>query len=650
MKKQSGKIGVIYVLHGGMDRLSPRFMWDASIQMFSYDPNHPVYSMVIWNSANWSMVMQTEFAVKFIRKYEFEYACIGGTDPFHTLSDMQLADMKACLDQNTFGLTFEVDYACWMAADRIEHYPYPRFIYTGPEEAQNKCTYCGEDEPGGPWPGCSPERYNVDGPAERLLKKGVERIIMIDLTVGGPRFFKTYDVVQMTRRVLDAWNREHKIEIPLVWVNDYSRFMERAYPTAPDGWTPFLGKPEAWQQIPLSGSPNPVAADPELALLNVEGIEAGMSPHTGDAATGILLFNHGLFSPERKYFDPKIDDTTLLNRNIKSALLARHPDMNPDNIIGAYGGTQELNPENGLIERTRRMRGEDIAYSNLYGSDLDMPGQEWGFRYWDGLEYLKNRGVKHIVIGFPQVATDAVLNLVELCNQIGKEIGIKTWLRYKQGDYVRYPVAGHPFTDYWGNWVDTACSRTGGTCCFTMGGCKDGGVYPPPRQTPPDEKREDMDPSLAFDLSDYGHLGYDPALGAPDPEKPVQQQYTGTWDFYTPPNSDRRVGRLLARHVLSAAVQPMVHITTRQSVQSIRIGESVSWDAHCSGGVLPYTHAWSVKKDGEAKWKQVAVNTASWTWTPTKDEQGTYSIRCLLTDSRGLTGEVVWENFVVEGP
>jgi hypothetical protein len=84
-----------------------------------------------------------------------------------------------------------------------------------------------------------------------------------------------------------------------------------------------------------------------------------------------------------------------------------------------------------------------------------------------------------------------------------------------------------------------------------MGGCKDDGEYPPPRQTPLEKAREDMDPSLAYDLSDFGHLGYDGNKGPPDPERAVQQQYTGTWDIYQPPNNDPRVGKLLARHVLN---------------------------------------------------------------------------------------------------
>ena len=106
------------------------------------------------------------------------------------------------------------------------------------------------------------------------------------------------------------------------------------------------------------------------------------------------------------------------------------------------------------------MRGEDLGQAYLYLAENDMPGDEWGYRYWDGLEYLMKRGVKHIVIGFPQVVTDSVLTMVELYNQIGKEIGIKTWSQYEKGDYTNYPDCGHPFADYWGNWVETETPET----------------------------------------------------------------------------------------------------------------------------------------------------------------------------------------------
>ena len=205
------------------------------------------------------------------------------------------------------------------------------------------------------------------------------------------------------------------------------------------------------------------------------------------------------------------------------------------------------------------MRGENLGNAWLYettqevppGSGVwvkQMPGGDWGYRYWNALEYLKNRGVKHIVIGFPQIISDSVLNLVEIPNQIGKELGIKTWAKWGTWDYATYPGIGHPFADYWGMWVNTDCG--GVPCCFVMGGCNDPArPYPPPIITCP---RDDLNQSLAFDLSDYGHLGYDPLLGTPDPNGPVQSQYTGTWAMYKPASGNSCVGHLLAKHVLNA--------------------------------------------------------------------------------------------------
>lgn len=545
------KIGVIYVLHGGQDTNQPEYMWNAAVQMQSYDPNHPVYKIVLWNADNWKMVLDSEFAVKFLRKYDFEYERIGGTDPFTAIEEQLLADLKAELDKNSYGISFEVDWAGWMCGDRVEHYPYPRYIYHDPNGEGDDVTYCGEDEVDGPWSGCDPFRYNVDGPVERLLKKGVSKIIMIDTTVGGVRFSKTYDVVKMTRRALDDWNAENNGSIPLIWINDYTNLMERSYPIEPEGWTRSLGLPETDQETPLQGSPNPVAEDPDLAALHVEAIEAVMSDTVPDADTGVIILNHALHD-NNEVFDPKIDDTLIINKNIKSRLTTNHPDMDPDNIIGAYMGIKEENPENGLVERTRRMRGEDLGHAWLYQSGKELPGDEWGYLYWDALAYLKDRGVKHIVIGFPQILTDSVLNLVEIPNQIAKEIGYKTWAKWDTLDFDHYPDVGHPFTDYWGNWVDTECGGT--PCCFTMGGCGSPGDYPPPRQADMNKARGDMDPSLAYDVSEYGHLGYDPALGSPDPNGPVQDQYNGTWAIYTPPNGNAGICKLLVDHILSAAL------------------------------------------------------------------------------------------------
>jgi len=284
----AAKIGVIFVVHGGMETNEPQYMWDSSVDMQSFDPNHPVYNIILWNSANWSMILESEFALKFIRKYDFEYPRIGGVDPFHDLTDQQLLDMEAELAGNPYGIDFVVDWACWMCGNDPDHFPYPRFLYYGPDgpDVGDNCTYCGEDEDDGPWEGCDPERYNVDGPIERLLNKGVSRIIMVDTIDGGVRFYKNYDVVKMCKDVLNEWNLEHDPDVPLIFVNDYSDLMERSYPTEPEGWTPTLGPPDKDERVLLHGSPNPITSDPELAALHVEGIEASMSATVSDAFHG----------------------------------------------------------------------------------------------------------------------------------------------------------------------------------------------------------------------------------------------------------------------------------------------------------------------------------------------------------------------------
>ena len=268
--------------------------------------------------------------------------------------------------------------------------------------------------------------------------------------------------------------------------------------------------------------------------------------------------------------------------------------------------------------------------------------------------------MQHIVIVNVHLATQSVLDMVEMHNQIGREIGIKTWLKWGTGDFDEYPVVGHPFADYWGMWVYTDCGvwefnydtgtapftgaatltgetsgatgiikwltgdETSGTitlmkvagtfqdgeviidskggsaladgsavvtskteCCFEQGGCGDPlRPYPPPRQTPLVVARNDLDPSLAYDMSPYGHLGYDQAVSSPDPDNPVQDQYTGTWEMFTPINDDPRVGQMLARHVLNAAVNPMVYITNGE-LEGIAEGDSVTFEAHVTGGGVP---------------------------------------------------------------
>jgi len=720
-------IGVIYVIHGGMDTYEPQHMWDASVHQFSYDQNHSIYKFVIWNPAYWPLVLDTSFtdyAVRFIRMYEYSYERIGGTDPFHTISEQQLADIDTELAGNPYGLNFEVDWAGYMAADRVEHYAYPRFIYYGPDgpDEGTNCTYCGENDPGGAWPGCDPERYNVDGPVERLLKKGAYRIIMVDWTVGGVRFSKSFDVVEMTKRALDDWKTNYGVTVPLTWVNDYSNLMERSYPTVPEGWTRVLKDPAVDSHVLLNGSPNPIATDPMVATLNVEAIEAAFSSSVSDADTGVVIFNHALHD-YNEWFDPKVNDSQIILENIKKELLDRHPTMDPDNIVGAFGGIQEVNPENGLEERNRPMRGESYGHAWLYQTDKVLPGGEWGYRYWEALEYLKNRGVQHIAIGFPQVVTDNVLNMVEIPNQVAaREIGYKNWLKWGTWDYTRYPTEGHPFPGYWGIWVNTDCGEweinyasmtsafsagarltgnssgatarikwfsgdttsgsltlkelsgtfqagepitddKGGSataagaeimnsapeCCFEMGGCGDPlRPYPPVRQTPLNAAMSDLDPHLCFDMSEYGHLGYDPAGVPPDPDNPVQDQYTGTWEMYSPPNADPRIGEMFARHVLNAIIKPLVYITNGE-VEGVTEGGSLTFQAHVeTGGKSPYTYEWSTNKD-DAGWISQGTGS-SWTFNTTGGDAGTYAVRCIVTDSQSETGEVIWEGFQVSTP
>jgi hypothetical protein len=751
----------------------------------------------------------TDFALRFLRMYEFEYDRIGGTDPAYSISMQQMADMKAVLDANPYGLTFEVDWSAYMAADQADHYAYPRFLYYGPDGLADPdgdypdCKYCGEGESEGvvlgfdagtsafsvgatltgqtsgatavidevtvnsgdwgtnnaagfislsntsaatikfqdgegivddgipgsanavgatQWPDCDPERYNVDGPVERLLDKGVSRIIVIDWTMGGPRFSKTFDVVEMSKRALEDWNDAHGTSVPLLWVNDYSSLMERSYPLEPEGWTNSLKVPTLDSHVLLNGSPNPVNSDPVIVDLHVEAIEDAFSGTVLDADTAVLLFNHALHDYNEP-FDPKINDTMIINEGIKEQLLSLHPTMDPDNIIGAFGGIQTLNPENGLEERIRPMRGESYGHGWLYESDKVLPGGEWGYRYWDALEYLKNRGVQHIVISFPQVVIDNALNMVEIYNQIaGREIGYKNWLKWGTGDFTRYPGVGHPFADYWGIWVNTDCGEwelnydsgtsgfsegatlTGGTsgttgvikwfsgdtvgiltlkevsgtfqdgeiitddrggsaavngtetmtskpeCCFEMGGCDDPlRPYPPVRQTRLHQKMEDTDPSLCFDMSEYGHLGYDPDLGPPDPDNPVQDQYTGTWEMYIPPNDDPRVGAMLADYVLQAAVDPMVYITNG-NVRGIGLGENVTFEAHVVSGTPAFSYEWSIKEENDPGWSTIGGDNPSYAWTPGSGEEGTYDIKCVVTDSQPRSGEVIWEDFAVPDP
>ena len=66
--------------------------------MFSYDPNHPVYKLIIWTPDSWGTVLTVGNAPKEIPKYAFEYQRLGGTDPFSGITAQQFTTLKAELE------------------------------------------------------------------------------------------------------------------------------------------------------------------------------------------------------------------------------------------------------------------------------------------------------------------------------------------------------------------------------------------------------------------------------------------------------------------------------------------------------------------------------------------------------------------------
>jgi hypothetical protein len=555
-------IGVAFLVHGGFDEFSDSALWDSTLQIFAYDPNSFVYQKVIWNPSAWPMILRAGNAPKELGKYAFESGRIGGPDPAMQYSREQLDDMTTVLKaaENELGVRFVTDYVNWIGD--IEHLPHPRSIYQPGVPDGTAVTWCGEDKSGaGSWPDCNPQRYNTDGTIDRMLAARVEKILVIDLTTSGVRFFKSNDVIRLSREVIAKHNAAHGTDVSLHWLNDPADLLRDSYPDSPADWTSSLGKPDNDPSISLENHPNPVSSDPAFAVLHAEGIEQHFNTQVATAKTGIVLVNHAT-REHNQLFDPKIDDTLILNANIRDQLMQRNPELKRTNIVGAWMGIKEPNPaikprppSFSQLERTRKMRGENLGHAYLYESDAEFPTGEWGYLYWDALEYLKNQGAEHIVVAFPQITVDSVLNLVELPNQIGKEIGYKNWRYIGEPDFATYPETGHPFADYWGIWVKRDCPVMDDLaqteeCCFEMGGCADGRPYPPPRLAPPDKARNDLDPSLAYDVSEYGHLGYDPKKGKPDPDLAVQNQYTGTWATWSPPNADPRVGETLAKHVI----------------------------------------------------------------------------------------------------
>ena len=554
------RVGVLYVSHGGFETYGEQQVWDSTVQIFSYDENSPVFQQILWNSDYWPQLLVFGNAAKETGKYSFEYERIGGIDPYPKSKAELTHHLVQLMNdyENKYEIDFIVDKMSWLSP-KISELANPRMLYYPGTPQGSKLTYCGKGDRS--WSDCDPDRYDIDGPIERLLKIGVDRIIMVDLTTAGARFSKTYDVYRTARQVIHKHNKKTEDTVTIEWVNDPDNLMLKSYPQDPAGWTRSMGKPQENPIIEFLDYPNPVIEDLRLANFQVNGIAAEFNKDVSHEDIGILMVNHGIVSGN-EVFDPKINDTLTLNQNIKSQLLTRFPDIKPENILGGWFGDMVVNekvrpapPAFTQMERTREMRGENLGYIVLHDTDGSMPEGEWGYRYWEALDQLRRNKVKHIVVVFPQIMENSVLNLVEVPNQIAKEIGYKNWLHFETLDFDTYPEYGHPFADYWGIWVSKSCAspldtNQSGQCCLTMGGCPTGQSYPPPRQAKLNERRNDLDPSLAYDVSEFGHLGYRSELGVPNLSQPVQDQYSGTWSMWKVNEDHHALAKFLADKVI----------------------------------------------------------------------------------------------------
>ncbi|MEO1335078.1 MAG: hypothetical protein AAFV29_05525, partial [Myxococcota bacterium] len=348
------RVGVLYAVHGGGDIWSPQANFDSAIQIFSYDRNSFVYNNLIWNPGLWPFLAFDEGGVRQARKYDFEYERIGGIDPFDEITDLQLHDMTSKLnalvarhnERSARKIEVFTGLMSWISNDPADMAD-PRRVYN-PQVANGvPMTYCGSFidggvPPSGTWPGCDPQRYNVDGAVERMLAHNVDKIVVVDTVTTGVRFFKTFDQITATRRVVDAYNAANGTDVSVEWVNDPTDLMTESYPIEPAGWTASLGVPTLDSSVPLRGRPNPFVSR-GLAGLYVDGVEGQLRKDIPLKKQGIVMINHHVRA-NHQYFDPKIDDTVMLNKKIRRQLKAAFPELRVRNILGAWMGLRENNP------------------------------------------------------------------------------------------------------------------------------------------------------------------------------------------------------------------------------------------------------------------------------------------------------------------
>ncbi len=572
------KVGVLYVVHGASRTQGFSHFFDAAIQMGSYDPNSPLFK-TIWQPENWPGVVpladpdRAESLLGLYRRSSFEFDRSGNLQPATQVTEAQAASLQRELERlgKASSTQFVVDWVSWIAGtEDVAHLPYPRFIYDRDGQSDTAMRYCGGPsdggaQPDGRWPQCNPERYNVDGPMDRLLRAGVEVVVLVDTTVGGVRFSKTFDIYRMLRAARDKILRGTDRSAPMIWANDPTGLMEQTYPIEPAGWTASMGPPRVDPKVPLERRGNPVTDDPEYASAFAEGIFQAMSGSVAPADTGVLLFDHGIF-PGNEVFDPKISDTLRLLENLQAALLKRYPSMSAANIVGGWEGIKQL--VGGTLQRTRQMRGEDLGYAFLYESNGAMPPGKWGLRYWDALDRLKKNGVKHIIVAFPQVVVTTTVGQVGLPNQIAKEIGYRGFRPVKSLTIPLWPGFDGPFADHWPPDASRLCRATASPrheaprdeaasheCCYRLSGCFGGVTYPETRQTPLGKPMSRLDPELVFDVPPFGHLGYDPGRGLPNSDSPVQGQYAGTWSIWVPLDDDPKLAKHLGKVVMTVLTE-----------------------------------------------------------------------------------------------
>jgi hypothetical protein len=101
--------------------------------------------------------------------------------------------------------------------------------------------------------------------------------------------------------------------------------------------------------------------------------------------------------------------------------------------------------------------------------------------------------------------------------------------------------------------------------------------------------------------------------------------------------------------VVNAIIKPMAYLSNGEK-EGVTVGQSVTFQATVvTGGKSPYSYAWSIKEAGDTGWTSKGTG-ASWAWTPQSGDEGTYAVRCVVTDSKSQSGEVIWEGFAVTTP